>query len=108
MRVSLALLEARTVRLDAEPGPDGAITNRLPNWPITSMPPNNGTKALHYNWAAGDAAGPRYAAQSALQFYTQALDAAHNTAIAVGADVLLALYERLGESAYPPQPQGTG
>jgi ATP/maltotriose-dependent transcriptional regulator MalT/DNA-binding SARP family transcriptional activator len=54
-------------------------------------------KALHYNRAAGDAAGPRYAAQSALQFYAQALDAAQRTATAVGADVLLALYERLGE-----------
>jgi DNA-binding CsgD family transcriptional regulator/tetratricopeptide (TPR) repeat protein len=54
-------------------------------------------KALHYNRAAGDAAGPRYAVQSALQFYAQALDAAHNIATEVGAEVLLSLYERLGE-----------
>jgi DNA-binding CsgD family transcriptional regulator/DNA-binding SARP family transcriptional activator len=54
-------------------------------------------KALHYNRAAGDAAGPRYAVQSALQFYAQALDAAHNIATAVDAELLLSLYERLGE-----------
>lgn len=54
-------------------------------------------KAMYYNRSAGDAAGPRYAAQSVLQFYAQALDAAHNVVPAVGADVLLPLYERLGE-----------
>jgi DNA-binding NarL/FixJ family response regulator len=54
-------------------------------------------KAMHYNRSAGDAAGPRYAAQSALQFYAQALEAAHNLVPAVGTDVLLSLCERLGE-----------
>ena len=54
-------------------------------------------KALQYNLAAGDAIGPRYAAHGALQLYTQALDAAHQASIIVGSDVLLALYERLGE-----------
>ncbi len=54
-------------------------------------------KALQYNRAAGDAAGTRCAAHSALQFYTQALDAAHRVSTGAGADVLLALYERLGE-----------
>ncbi|MFN8470098.1 MAG: AAA family ATPase [Caldilineaceae bacterium] len=54
-------------------------------------------KALQYNREAGDAAGTRCAAHSALQFYTQALDAAHRASTVAGAAVLLAIYERLGE-----------
>jgi len=90
------LLEARIV-------PDTSLTAMARNEQIAELAyhfyaAEQWDKALHYNRAAGDAAGPRYAAHSALQFYAQALDAALRTSITVGADVLLALYERLGEA----------
>jgi ATP/maltotriose-dependent transcriptional regulator MalT/DNA-binding SARP family transcriptional activator len=90
-----ALLEARTP-------PDASLAPMARNEQIAQLAHHfyaaeQWDKALQYNRQAGDAAGPHYAAHSALQFYAQALDAAHRASMAVGADVLLALYERLGE-----------
>ena len=54
-------------------------------------------KAVGYSLEAGDAARQRYANHSALQFYTQALDAVERAALA-DPSLRLAIHERLGQT----------
>ncbi len=55
-------------------------------------------EAFRYSQQAGDAAHQRYAVHSVVHFYRQALDAARQTGDAIAPNLLINLYEKLGET----------